>query len=595
MEVLTGPYHAILVVLAVGGAAKLWRPAPFETAVRQLGVSVPAGTGRVAGVGEVLLAGVALVLGGWIPAAVVAAAYLGFSVVVVVSMRRGVGSCGCFGQPSTPPSWLHVAVNVCSAAVALAVVLWPVLPAVDVLGDQPGLGLPYLFAVAVAGWLTVAIDTGLADLVGVTRAATISRSDNSLGKRMSTRLVDRAANALADRFDRRGFLGRTAVVGSALAVAPVDYALRPKSAYAAVCNCSGQPCTCGSLCCDGWTEFCCTLNGVNTCPEGTVAAGWWKVDGSQFCGGGPRYYLDCNALCGDCGCGGNGVCSGTCSGTNCGCAHGDCNNRKSGCTRFRYGQCHQEMPCVGPIVCRVVTCVAPWVFDPTCSTASRTSEATRYHHRPCLEEEPFGVVDLAADAGGVIRVRGWAIDRAPGGVEPTHVQVFVDGQHAGTQLADQSRPDVGEAYPAFGPDHGFDMEVHASVGPHLVCVNAVDTDTWKSSWIGFAVADVLPPQGNIDGVVNLGDGKIRVGGWARDQSRGVVPATIRITVNGEVKVHDRAEDPRPDVEANVEGAGPNHGFSFDIDVGTGPHVVCLEVVHTSHVVAEVGCTQIEVV
>jgi hypothetical protein len=233
---------------------------------------------------------------------------------------------------------------------------------------------------------------------------------------LSVRLVDRAAGALARRIDRRGFLSRSAVVGSAMVAAPLEYGLKPKSAYAAVCGCSGSRCGCGALCCDGWTEFCCTLNGQNRCPDGTVAGGWWKVDGSQFCGGGPRYYLDCNAQCGGCQC--RGVCSGACSGTGCGCAKGDCNNRKSGCVRFRYGNCHQEIACVGPIVCRVVTCVAPWIYDPACTTASRTSEATRNHHRTCVTE-PFGAIDAAGDEGGVIRVIGWAIDQTPGAAPPS--------------------------------------------------------------------------------------------------------------------------------------------------------------------------------
>ena len=82
----------------------------------------------------------------------------------------------------------------------------------------------------------------------------------------------------------------------------------PGSAYAAVCSCSGSSCDCGSRCCDGYTEFCCTLNGDNRCPPGSIMAGWWKADGSGFCGpNAPRYYMDCNASCGGCGCGRSGT------------------------------------------------------------------------------------------------------------------------------------------------------------------------------------------------------------------------------------------------------------------------------------------------
>ncbi len=204
---------------------------------------------------------------------------------------------------------------------------------------------------------------------------------------MTARLIDRAGAVIATRTSRRGFLSRSAVVGSALAAVPGSYILRPGTAYAAICSCNNQSCDCGDLCCDGYTEFCCTITGANTCPTGSVPAGWWKVDGSSFCTidgvPGPRYYLDCNAVPSG-PCGGSGVTSATdlCE---CTCAEGDCSNRKGCCTAFRYGQCNQQIACLGPIVCRVVTCTPPWRFDPTCTTATATDNNTRWHHRPCLE------------------------------------------------------------------------------------------------------------------------------------------------------------------------------------------------------------------
>ena len=91
---------------------------------------------------------------------------------------------------------------------------------------------------------------------------------------MSNWLLERST-ALLDRGEtRRGFLTKTALVGTALAVAPVSYVLRPQTAYATICGCSGSSCNCTDLCCDGYTEFCCTINGSNSCPPGTIAAGW---------------------------------------------------------------------------------------------------------------------------------------------------------------------------------------------------------------------------------------------------------------------------------------------------------------------------------
>ena len=115
---------------------------------------------------------------------------------------------------------------------------------------------------------------------------------------MSTRLVAAASRALDTHTSRRGFLRRAAMVGTALVAAPAAYILRPGSAYGAVVpsQCSG-----GARCNDGWTDFCCNLHGVNTCPPGDVVAGWWRAEGNTYCDGRSRYYMDCNsANCGGC-------------------------------------------------------------------------------------------------------------------------------------------------------------------------------------------------------------------------------------------------------------------------------------------------------
>lgn len=195
---------------------------------------------------------------------------------------------------------------------------------------------------------------------------------------MSTRLVAAASRALDTHTSRRGFLRRAAMVGTALVAAPAAYILRPGSAYGAVVpsQCSG-----GARCNDGWTDFCCNIHGVNTCPPGDVVAGWWRAEGNTFCDGRSRYYMDCNsANCGGCSCGGSGTCSDSCVNCNCQCNHDNCSERKVCCTRFRYGQCNNDLPCIGPITCRVVTCVPPWEWDSTCTTTSAVSQSTYSHN-----------------------------------------------------------------------------------------------------------------------------------------------------------------------------------------------------------------------
>ncbi len=218
----------------------------------------------------------------------------------------------------------------------------------------------------------------------------MSASASATRARIGDRVVAALSRRFARRVSRRSFLLRTAVVGSALAIDPLRYVLRPGTAYASLC---GPDADCGS----GWTVFCCSINGgANTCPPGSIPGGWWKADGSGFCGGGARYYIDCNATC-SCGCGPSGICGPGCYGCGCHCGSGSCDERRVCCNQFRYGQCHPEA-CVGPVVCRVVTCVPPWQFDRNCSAASATANATALHDAPCLHSATAAVAAFGAAA-----------------------------------------------------------------------------------------------------------------------------------------------------------------------------------------------------
>ena len=175
------------------------------------------------------------------------------------------------------------------------------------------------------------------------------------------RLANKASAVFGGRSSRRSFLTKTAVLGSALAVGPIDFILKPGSAYAYTCG----------TCSDGWTAFCCTINsGRNSCPPNSFVAGWWKADNAAYCCGAARYIIDCNATCPT-----------QCS---CRCAGGSCDGRRTCCNQFRYGQCHTEISCYGPVVCRVATCTPPWRYDPSCTTSSATDNRTVNHGAPCI-------------------------------------------------------------------------------------------------------------------------------------------------------------------------------------------------------------------
>ncbi len=387
----------------------------------------------------------------------------------------------------------------------------------------------------------------------------------------SDRLVSRLGGAIEQRTSRRGFIAKSALVGGALTLNPLSYVLRPGTAYGAICNCTGSSCDCGAQCCDGYTEFCCTLTGINTCPPGTLAAGWWKVEGSAFCGGGARYYLDCNAGCGGCGCGGSGLCSGACSGTGCGCGLGSCQNRKAGCTLFRYGQCNRHVACVGPIVCRVVTCVPPWQIDPTCATTPLTDNNTRFHDRPCLHV-PIGQLDgMTRPSPSSVRSIGWMLDTDTS--NPLELHAYVDGHFAGSFLADRPRPDVAAAIPGYGAEHGFDVDVPIGPAQEGICIYAINAGPGGTN-PALACAEIpRSPLGWVDEVARR-PGGVGVKGWAIDPDT-TGPVHVHTYVDGSFAGTGLADRPRPDVGAAYPAYGSAHGFEFDMAIPPGQHQLCV--------------------
>jgi hypothetical protein len=202
MDVLTGVFQILALVIAVGGVAKIVAPAAFATTLRSL--RIPGGTtlARVSGLVEVALGVGAVLLGGRVAAALVAAAYAVFTVVVVAARRAGAASCGCFGAVAAPPSTLHVVVNGASAVLALLAAIAGPPALADVLADQPLAGIPYLVALATGAWLTVVADTTgaqLLDEMAAVRRLGPTFRDNARAATVPARTVPRRT-----RSDRGG-------------------------------------------------------------------------------------------------------------------------------------------------------------------------------------------------------------------------------------------------------------------------------------------------------------------------------------------------------------------------------------------------------
>jgi hypothetical protein len=156
VSVLAGPFAIAAVLLAVGGAAKAMRPRDTAHALGAVGLTFPRifparVAVRVGGAIEAVIGVAALLVGGPVLCALVAASYLAFTGFVVVALRRGapISSCGCFGKVDTPPSSVHVVVDAGFAAVAAGAVFAGGIALPDVLADQPLAGVPFVMLVVI--------------------------------------------------------------------------------------------------------------------------------------------------------------------------------------------------------------------------------------------------------------------------------------------------------------------------------------------------------------------------------------------------------------------------------------------------------------
>ncbi len=140
------------------------------------------------------------------------------------------------------------------------------------------------------------------------------------------------------------------------------------------------------------------------------------------------------------------MCATSCTDADCRCLE-NCNSRAVDCTRFRYGQCNQDVECVGAIACRIVTCVVPWQWDPSCDASPvLTDNQTRFHDRACLHD---GFTDVAPNAFYTEAV-AWAVAEGittgytndifgPGELAPrSHMATFIWRYQGSPETSDPS-------------------------------------------------------------------------------------------------------------------------------------------------------------
>ena len=155
MEALAGPFAIAAALLAAAGAAKVIDPSMTAGALRRAGLGIPDFAVRVVAFVELAVGATALVVASSALAAAVSVSYLAFATFVAWALRtdRPVGTCGCFGKADTPPSGIHVAVNLTLAAIAALIAVGGGVDVVRVISDQPLAGVPFVLFVGLGTWL----------------------------------------------------------------------------------------------------------------------------------------------------------------------------------------------------------------------------------------------------------------------------------------------------------------------------------------------------------------------------------------------------------------------------------------------------------
>lgn len=116
-----GPLLAGAALLALAGAAKVVRPEGTARALRQAGLPARPWVVRCLAAAEVVVGVAGATVGGAGPALAVGVSYVvlaGFVALAIVR-RWPLTTCGCFGEPDSPPTVLHVLIDAGLGAAAL--------------------------------------------------------------------------------------------------------------------------------------------------------------------------------------------------------------------------------------------------------------------------------------------------------------------------------------------------------------------------------------------------------------------------------------------------------------------------------------------
>lgn len=148
MLVLLG---AAALLLCATGLAKIRRPEPTRDALHALHLPSGRWLAYALGGSEIAVGVAAVAWRAPLTAAALAALYAGFAVVVLVALRTGgLTSCGCAGRDDTPPTLVHLVVDVGFTGVG-------VVAATAGAPWAGALGVPYALLLAWTCWIAITV------------------------------------------------------------------------------------------------------------------------------------------------------------------------------------------------------------------------------------------------------------------------------------------------------------------------------------------------------------------------------------------------------------------------------------------------------
>ncbi|MBL7487172.1 SGNH/GDSL hydrolase family protein [Frankia sp. AgB1.9] len=191
-------------------------------------------------------------------------------------------------------------------------------------------------------------------------------------------------------------------------------------------------------------------------------------------------------------------------------------------------------------------------------------------------DDPIGSLDLVHEVPGGIRVGGWALD-PNAGTGAIDVHTYIGGTLLGAMNAGRSRPDIGAAYPQYGPNHGFDGQLPwGTSGTQTVCVYGINVGAGSGNpSVGCKTINFSHvPTGSFD-LVQQGPTTIRVAGWALDPDTArAIP--VHVYIDGKLIGGLSAGQSRSDIGQLYPEYGAGHGFDGAVSYpGSGFHTVCV--------------------